>query len=286
VPLARGLYRGAVHGCRGGVLMSRFQYLKGTSFFHRMDPTWKLIWSLVVVVTVIVNFDISYNVAWFAYAVILILVVARIPVSQYLRAILLFAGIALLMFVWDSVYYAEQAHVLFAWGPINVTQEGVLEGLGVFFRIITIVSLSMIFTLTTDPGRLVESLIQVGKVPYRLGYTAYAVLRFIPLYENEMQVMSNAHLIRGVGETGKGLLSKVRLYWSLLVPLLVSGIRRAQALSIAMDSRGFGAFDRRTILREVTVDRATVLFVLLHIAIAAAAFYFFVIAGYGSSHIG
>jgi energy-coupling factor transport system permease protein len=266
--------------------MSRFQYLKGTSFFHRMDPTWKLVWSLIVVIAVIVNFDIPYNVAWFAYALILILVVARIPFSQYLRSVLLFAGIALLMFAWDAVYYAEEAHVLFAWGPINVTQEGLLEGTGVFFRIIAIVSLSMIFTLTTDPGRMVESLIQVGKIPYRLGYTAYAILRFIPLYENEMQVMSNAHQIRGVGKTGNGLLSKARLYRSILVPLLVSGIRRAQALSIAMDSRGFGAFDKRTILREVTVDRATVLFVLFHVVVAAVAFYFFVIAGYGSSHIG
>lgn len=266
--------------------MARFRYLKGSSFFHRMDPTWKLVWSLVVVTTVIFNFDIPYNVAWLVYALILILGVARIPFKQYLSSVLLFVGIGFLMFAWDAVYYAEEAHVLFAWGPITVTEEGILEGLGVFFRIVTIVSLSIIFTLTTDPGRMVESLIQVGKIPYRIGYTAYAVLRFIPLYENEAQVITYAHQIRGVGETGKGVLSRLRLYRSLLVPLLVSGIRRAQALSIAMDSRGFGAFDKRTILREVTVDRATKLFVLIHLLIAAVAFYLFVIAGYGSSHIG
>jgi energy-coupling factor transporter transmembrane protein EcfT len=133
----------------------------------------------------------------------------------------------------------------------------------VFFRILVIVSLSILFTLTTDPGRMVESLIQVAKIPYRIGYTAYAVLRFIPLYENEAQVIINAHQIRGVGETGKSLGSRVKLYRSLLVPLLVSGIRRAQAASIAMDSRGFGAFARRTTIREVGVSRSTVAFVLL-----------------------
>jgi energy-coupling factor transport system permease protein len=266
--------------------MSRFQHLKGDSFFHRMDPTWKFIWSLVVVTTVILNFDIPYNLAWLAYALILILVVARIPFKQYLASVALFVMIGFFMFTWDAVYYAEEAHVLFAWGPINVTQEGILEGLGVFFRIVTIVSLSIIFTLTTDPGRMVESFIQVGRIPYRIGYTAYAVLRFIPLYENEAQIMMHAHQIRGVGETGKGPLARLKLYRSTLIPLLVSGIRRAQRLSIAMDSRAFGAYEKQTVLHEVKVDRATVVFVLLHILLALVAFYLFVIAGYGSSHLG
>jgi energy-coupling factor transport system permease protein len=123
-------------------------------------------------------------------------------------------------------------------------------------------------------------------VPYRIGYTAYAVLRFIPLYENESQIMMNAHQIRGVGETGKGPLSRLKLYRSTLIPLLVSGIRRAQRLSIAMDSRAFGAHDKRTVLHEVKVDRATVVFVSVHILLALVAFYLFVIAGYGSSHLG
>jgi energy-coupling factor transporter transmembrane protein EcfT len=98
--------------------------------------------------------------------------------------------------------------------------------------------------------------------------------------------MTNAHLIRGVGEGGTGILSKAMLYRSLLIPLLVSGIRRAQALSIAMDSRGFGAFPKRTVLRSVTVSRSTVVFVLIHIAFFIVAFYYFILQGLGSQHLG
>jgi energy-coupling factor transport system permease protein len=266
--------------------MARFQYLKGDSFFHRMDPTWKFVWNFVVVGTVILNFDIRYIVVWYLYVFLLAMFAARIPLKQYVRSILLFVGIGLFMALWDSVYFAEEAHVIFAWGPINVTQEGVLEGVSVFFRILVIVSLSILFTLTTDPGRMVESLIQVAKIPYRIGYTAYAVLRFIPIYENEAQVIINAHQIRGVGETGKSLGSRVKLYRSLLVPLLVSGIRRAQAASIAMDSRGFGAFAKRTTIRETKVSRSTVAFVLMHVAVGLVAFYYFIVMGQGSQHLG
>jgi energy-coupling factor transport system permease protein len=267
-------------------MMARFQYLKGDSFFHRMDPTWKFVWNFVAVGTVILNFAILYSVSWLVYVFLLAMFAAGIPFKQYVRSILFFVGIAVFMGVWDSIYYAEEAHVLFAWGPINVTQEGVLEGTGVVFRVLVIASLSIMFTLTTDPGRMVESLIQVAKIPYRIGYTAYAVLRFIPLYENEAQVIINAHQIRGVGETAKNFWSRAKLYRSMLIPLLVSGIRRAQAASIAMDSRGFGAFPERTNLRETGVSKSTMAFVLFHIVFGAVAFIYFIILGRGSQHLG
>ena len=266
--------------------MARFQHLKGDSFFHRLDPTWKFLWNFVVVATVIFNFDLLYTVGWYVYVLLLNLVVARIPIKQYLRSIFVFFGIAIFIAIWKSVYFAEEAHVIFAWGPINMTQEGILEGFTEFFRVLVIVSISIIFTLTTDPKELVDSLIQVARIPYRIGYTAYAALRFVPIYENEAQVIINAHQIRGVGEVGKGFLSKMRLYRSMLIPLLVSGIRRAQAASIAMDSRGFGAYEKRTVLKEIKVSTLTKVFVLIHIAVAGAAFYYYIILGHGTQFLG
>lgn len=270
--------------------MARFQYLKGNSFFHKMDPTLKFAWNFVVVLIVILNFDLLYTALWYVYAFLVAVVFAQISIKQYLRSILIFVGMALFIAFWKSVYYnpqvGEQVHVLFAWGPINMTMEGILEGFASFFRVLVIISLSIVFTLTTDPGRMVESLIQVARIPYRLGYTAYAALRFIPIYENEAQVILNAHQIRGVGEEGKSIRSRFRLYRSLLVPLLVSGIRRAQAASIAMDSRAFGAYDKRTILEEAKVSKSTIIFVLIHIAIGAAAFYYYIILGHGIQFLG
>jgi len=255
-----------------------------------MDPTLKFVWNFVVVLIVILNFDLLYTALWYVYAFLMAVLLARIPLKQYLRSILIFVGMALFIAFWKSVYYNPEAgevvHVFFAWGPINVTQEGLLEGFASFFRVLVIVSLSIVFTLTTDPSRMVESLIQVARVPYRLGYTAYAALRFIPIYEYEAQVILNAHQIRGVGEEGKSLKSRFKLYRSLLVPLLVSGIRRAQAASIAMDSRAFGAYAKRTIMEEAKVSRSTIVFVLIHIAVGVVAFYYYIILGHGIQFLG
>jgi energy-coupling factor transport system permease protein len=266
--------------------MARFRYLKGESFFHRMDPTWKFAWNFLVVGIVILNFDVPYAAAWFVYVFVLAVVVARIPIQQYLRALSFFVAIALFIAFWHSTYYPWGGTALFEWGPIRTTREGLIEGFAAFFRVLVIVSLSIVFTLTTDPGKMVESLIQVARVPYRIGYTMYAALRFIPLYENEAQVVQNAHLVRGVGEAGKSLVSRLKMTWSLMVPLLVSGIRRAQAAAIAMDSRGFGAYSQRTILHPAHVSRATKVFVWAHVALGAVAFYYYVILGHGTHYIG
>ena len=266
--------------------MARFKYLKGDSFIHRMDPTLKLIWNFVVVLTAVFNFDARYSAAWFGYLLLVALILAKIPLKEYLRALSLFLVFALFIAFWKTIYFVGEAHEILVWGPLRITQEGVAEGVSEFFRVLVICSLSIVFALTTDPKRMVESIIQVARVPYRIAYVAYATLRFTPLYENEAQVIINAHLIRGVGETGKTLASQFRLYRSLLVPLLVSGIRRAQASAIAMDSRAFGAYDTRTAIEEVKATRTDVAYLAVHVLVCIVAFWYFIILGRGTQYFG
>jgi energy-coupling factor transport system permease protein len=246
-----------------------------------MDPTWKFLWNVVILVSMLLNFEIAYAAVWFVYVFLLALSLGGIPPRQYLRSVTGFLAIAAFILVWRTIYSPFAGELLWAWGPITVTREGIIEGIALFFRFLVLASVTMIFTMTTDPGRMVESLIQVARVPYRIGFAMYAALRFVPLFENEFQVITNAHLIRGVGETGHDARSRLKLARSIVVPLLVSGIRRARAAAIAMDSRGFGALNGRTILHPAKVSRATIAFVLAHLAIGAVAFYYYVLLGHG-----
>lgn len=267
--------------------MARFSYSPGDSFFHRMDPTWKLAWNLLLVIVVLFNFSVGYQLAWYLYVLALALLLADISPRQYLRSLLLVIWLPLFIVFWKLLYWTDPStHVIWAWGPFQMTQEGMIEGMAAFFRILVILTLSIIFTSSTDPHRMVESLIQVGRLPYRLGYVAYATLRFIPIYEYEFELLRKAHLVRGVGRGKRGPLARFRLYGGLLVPLLVSGIRRAQASSIAMESRGFGAYSQRTRLMALRVRPETRVFVLAHVALAAGAFYYFIILGYGAHFLG
>jgi len=257
--------------------MARFRYLKGDSFFHRMDPTWKFAWNLLVLAAVLAHLGVGWGLAWWAYAAALALGGARLPLRTYLRGLSFFLGMGLFVLLWHSLYSRVGGAALFAWGPITVTAAGMVNGVAIFFRILALASLALIFTLTTDPARLVESVIQVARVPYRIGFTLYAALRFIPVLENEAQVLANAHRVRGVGAGYRagwsGWAARLRLTASLVVPLLVSGRRRARLMALAMDSRAFGAAPTRTVLHPAVVTRATRLWVLAQVVVTAAVYY-------------
>jgi energy-coupling factor transport system permease protein len=259
----------------------RLAYLPGDSFFHRMDPTAKLVWNLLAAATIVLNIAPGYSALCFAYVAALALVAARLPLRRYVGLLAGFATFGAVLALWQVVYNPAGSQVLWQWGVLRVTVEGIGFGVAVFFRLLTLTSLAAIFTLTTDPARLVESLMQVARVPYRLAYTVYAGLRFLPLLEDEAQVITRAHLVRGVGATGAGPVARLRLGASLMVPLLVSGIRRARAAAIAMDSRAFGAYPQRTVLYPVRVDRLALAWALAHALLLAALFYYFVILGQG-----
>jgi len=206
----------------------------------------------------------------------------KIGFLRYIKSMSLFIPTALFILIYKALFYpyttTKPFTTIYELSFIKITYDGLFEGMGVALRILILTSLSIIFILTTEPKRMVQSLIQVAKVPYRIGYTLYAALRFIPLVYEEYKNITNAHLVRGVGFSKRGLYSKLSLFRSSIFPLLMSGIRRAQEASIAMDSRGFGAYEKRTIVDEIKVRTLDKIFIIATIFILI--FYIFILIYY------
>ena len=92
------------------------------------------------------------------------------------------------------------------------------------------------FALTTDMTRLIDSLVQLGRVSPRFAYGALAAYQAVPRLADDLGTLRSARRLRGLRE------------WHprLLVGLLVRAIRHADQLAVAMDARGFGAGPRTT----------------------------------------
>jgi energy-coupling factor transport system permease protein len=125
--------------------------------------------------------------------------------------------------------------VLVVIGPFHVTEAAALAGLGLALRVIAIASVGVVFVLTTDSTRLVDSLVQQGRVPERFAYGALAAYQAIPRLADDLTALRQAGRVRG-------------LRWSwhprLLVGLLVLAIRHGDRLALAMDARAFGSGPR------------------------------------------
>ena len=120
-------------------------------------------------------------------------------------------------------------------GPLRLTDAAVAAGVGLALRVLAIASVGVVFGLTTDSTRLVDSLVQQGRVPERFGYGALAAYQAIPRLADDLATLRQARRMRGL-----------RGGWHprLLVGLLVLAIRHGDRLALAMDARAFGSGPR------------------------------------------
>ena len=132
-------------------------------------------------------------------------------------------------------------------------------------RLIVIVTISSILAITTDPRRLVVSLIEHARVPYRLAYAVYFTLRYIPLMQHDANVIVEAQTIRGA-RLSKSIWARAKQYIGLLIPLITDGIRQATTSAIALDSRAFGYKETRTNLLKVNISKEGPTIVLITLA--------------------
>jgi energy-coupling factor transport system permease protein len=120
-------------------------------------------------------------------------------------------------------------------GPLRITSEALATAAALGLRVVAIASVGAAFSLTTEPTRLVDALVQQARVPERFGYGALAAYQAIPRFADDLATLRQARRIRGL-----------RAGWHprLLVGLLVSAIRYGDRVALSMDARGFGSGPR------------------------------------------
>lgn len=235
-----------------------FGYYEGDSFLHRRNPTIKLVSLMGMVLAVTMAFDPWTPLVFFVVGLLAQRLLGGVPLARMVRPLLFFFVLGALGFVGSNAFFyapvrGQELTVLWQSGSLRVTAEGLRVGVALAIRMMAIVIFSILFVTTTDPTRLILSLIQNARFPFRLGYGILVAYRFMPLWRGELELIRAAHRIRGVGErtTLKGRWEQLRRY---TVPLLAGAIRKAERVAIAMDSKAFGALPQRTYYRRLGID--------------------------------
>ncbi len=109
------------------------------------------------------------------------------------------------------------------------------------FRTLAFTSLGLVFVLTTKPQLFIISLMQQFKLPRNFAYGILAAYNFIPCIKKEYQNTKYAYRARGV--TGN----------FYMLPLFVNGIKAAENISLAMESKGFSHTALRSQYLEVNI---------------------------------
>jgi len=226
----------------------RITYQPGDSILHHLHPLTKAAWLLFGTVAVFV-----VRSPWAVAGAVAPLLLLGFPLAGVrlgrVRGTRLFISTALLLGV-IQVLFAREGAALAELGPLTVTSGGVEAGVYVAGRFLSVVLLSYLFVLTTEPNDLAYALMCAG-LPYRYGFALITALRLVPTFEQEGQIVYNAQLARGVRYDVRSPRRFLTLARQFVLPLLVSALGKVDVLAVSMEGRCFGKYPTRTFLREV-----------------------------------
>lgn len=226
------------------------QYMETNSIFHRMDPRTKLLSIIVIMLSfLLLDTGLSYVIATIFVCGILLL--SKIPVRVIWRGIKPLLFILMFTFLYNAMF--TKGTIMWSWSFIEVTVEGLHNGTRFVWRIVLLILLASILTLTTKPLSLAHGLekllspLSKLKVPVeQFSLMIVIAIRFIPTIVQELDRILLAQKARGLDITTLKLPKRILSYIPILVPLLFTTIQRAEQLSYAIDARAYGNGKGRT----------------------------------------
>lgn len=247
-----------------GITIGR--YIPGDSLLHRLDPRIKLLGVLLLSITIFLpKTPVAYGLQ-LGFVALLVLVSRTSPLMLWrgIRPVLIFLLVSALF----NAFFTD-GEPLFKLGAFAITREGLLLSALALYRVVTLVVVASLLTLTTSPLRLTEGLERLLRPFKRIGLPAEEIalmmtiaLRFIPTLVDEADRIIKAQAARGADLSSRNLAKRIKGMVPILVPLFVSAFRRAEELATAMESRGYRGGEGRTRMRELAYGRLDALALL------------------------
>ncbi|MEA5419598.1 cobalt ECF transporter T component CbiQ [Spirulina sp. CCNP1310] len=219
--------------------IDRYAHLR--SPLHRWEPRAKLIGLLALIFA----FGSVQNVRVLPVMVAIALLLygrSRLP-WRFGLAQLRYPGIFIAMVVL-LVPFAGGETVLWQWGILRLSQEGLLTVVRVGVRFLAIVTVTVILFGTTPLAQNLRAMRSLG-LPPLLVDMALLTYRYLQEFDGNRRRMQQAMALRGFGYGGSRLSRRtLRCYAQLASSLLIRSYDQATRVYQAMILRGYGAMPR------------------------------------------
>ncbi len=239
------------------------KYRKVYSPIHNLDPRMKFLYVIALFVAAILFGEILPLIALFIIQIPFVLL-ARVQ-KQWLRSLRGAAFLAAFIFL---------ANVIprFFYSGYVLTAADWEYSAAMTLRFVVLVESFSVFFLTTSPDHLGLALEQTH-VPYEFSFAFTTAVRFVPVLAEEAQTIMDAQKARGLEMEKGNFMKRIRNYIPVLIPLIVSAIRRSLELAEAMESRAWGATKKRTNLYALKLHRGDFALLAITVGILAVSVY-------------
>ncbi len=257
--------------------MPIYLYLDRRTFIHRLHPTVKI---LAIV-------GIFWSVYWVDSPIALApLGVLLLAAAQFTRAWPNFYSLRWLFILvifattltWMIFY--RQGKPLMHLGPLFVSRASLEYGFGRGIKLAELLATSVLFLSTTKVEEFGFGLAKLG-VPYRVGFAITLAFRLVPLFIDSALTVVQAQSLRGYDFTSGGLITRVRRYVPVTVPVFMGALRKANNMAMALEARGFGYSARPTSYVHYEMSPLDVA-VLIGVGLLGTCYFLIYYSGYGA----
>ncbi len=240
-----------------------FHFQPGTSFLHQMDPRCKIICLALVSLSTLKAVTAGLLLLTLLFAVLAW--DADLPGKTIFFELRYFGLFLLVVFISNCL--TQPGTPIYSLKGINITREGVVEGLFASWRLALIILMGLLFSVSTRPKDIrtaIEHLL--APIPFvpekRIAVMMGLIVRFIPVILGTTREISDAQRARAIDQRKNPILRMSRL----VLPVMRRTIGRSQRLADAMESRCFDENRPTPPLKMVRTDwQAITLAVFFHI---------------------
>ncbi len=143
------------------------------------------------------------------------------------------------------ILFYRQGRPLSHLGPLFISKASLEFGFGRGIKLAELLATSVLFLSTTKVEEFAFGLAEMG-VPYRVGFAITLAFRLVPLFIDSALTVVQAQSLRGYDFNSGGLITRVRRYVPVTVPVFMGALRKANNMAMALEARGFGYSERPT----------------------------------------
>ncbi|MHA1483730.1 MAG: energy-coupling factor transporter transmembrane component T family protein [Candidatus Thorarchaeota archaeon] len=267
-----------------------FEYVKKDTPLDRMSPLVKLLLMSLALLLVIQCTKIEYMsilLIWILFGSLWWLV-GKVELSSLGFILKLLSMLFVFLFIVQGLMYRfgdttvilklfdfplfdHNGNVVVNYGEITV--GGIMYGLLVMLRVIAVVTVVPIFTMTS-PMTKISGALQKIRVPQKIIFMFITAMRFVPLVQESMDAIIEAQKIRGFDIDAASMYQKFRrAYVPIITPLLLLMFRRAMDLEVAINARAFGASENRTNIEDLSFKTRDYLGIIIIVGVFSLMMY-------------
>ena len=225
-------------------------YVRRESWFHRLDPRTKFAVTLAFIIMVLV---INKPLAMFGALGILhfLPLSCQIPFRRLAQAWRALLPITILIILLSSLTISDAGpDALLQMGPLSVTTATILQAVTMALRVDSLAFAFLLMLWTTEQGELVAGLTKL-RLSHGASLTLAIAMQFVPTFGRIFEEIVEAQQSRGLIIPRFNPVGAARAYLPVLVPLLITALRTADNLSMALSARGYDAGGKRSSRRQL-----------------------------------